>query len=143
MPSLSYHVCGRGRRGTWCGGMPSLPYQLLCTTVPWTTPGESSRTEGPGSRTVRWYSRAQRQTTTEIWLPLQFCSFIIAHGSSPSLPETVCAEPIVCCVMIGWNPSHADRACAPLYAPRWNGNPRPSHHTRAPVAGLDLYALNA
>ena len=25
----------------------------------------------------------------------------------------VCAEPIVCCVMIGRNPSHADRACAP------------------------------
>ena len=100
-------------------------------------------TEGLGSRTVRWYSRAQRQTTTEIWLPLQFCSFIIAHGSSPSLPETVCAEPIVCCVMIGRNPGHADRACAPLDAPRSNGNPRPSHHTRAPVAGLDLYALNA
>ena len=143
MPSLLYHVCGRGRRGTRRGGMPSLPYQLLCAAVPWTTPGESSGTEGPGSRTVRWYSRAQPQTTTEIWLPLQFCSFIIAHGSSPSLPETVCAEPIVCCVMIGRNPSHTDRACAPLDAPRSNDNPRPSHHTCAPVAGLDLYALNA
>src|SRR5215216_1750323 len=111
MPSLPYHVCGCGRQGTRRGGMPSLPCQLLCAAVPWTTPGESSGTEEPGSRTVWWYSRAQRQTTTEIWLPLQFCSFIIAHGSSPSLPETVCAEPIVCCIMIGRNPSHGSRVC--------------------------------
>ena len=56
---------------------------------------------GAGQPYSGWYSRAQPQTTTEIRLPLQFCSFIIAHGSSPLLPETVCAEPIVCRGMIG------------------------------------------
>ena len=106
--------------------------------------GESYGTEGPGSRTVQWYLRPQRQTTKEIWLPYNF-----AHSLSHTVHlchcvrEIVCTEPIRCCVMIGWNPSHADRACAPLDALRSNGNPRPSDHTGEPVGGLDLYALNA